>query len=479
MRSVLVASLRTHTRRYLAAVLAVVIGVSFIVVTAALSSAAKSGMQSGVAAPFEGADSVADGITGEEAAALVEGASESGAEAALLGWTIQPVRRDGKQVADEVDIAQITTRPGLRWQVLDEGELPDRAGRGRGRLQRGQEGRCRDRRPAPDRHRRRRQGRDRHRAGRLAGDRRLRAGLRHLGRPGHLGRQHLRRLRRVGRTRLAGRADRRDHRDRSGRQRAVARRLRRRGADRGQQRCRRAGDDAPALRRDRPVRLGARHRQHVLDPVRPAAARLRPAALCRRHPPPGAAVDPRRGARARRRLVPGRARDRHGARPRDRGPGQQPVARRPPGRRRHLPSLVRRRPGRRHVGHAGRGVAAHPSGGHGQPVGGAASGHRRRRPHHRGALADRVGARRARAGCRPPRRLRRIHDRGRDGGRWRRHLRRCAAPGPGAGAGADPPGRPGRGAARPVPPDGSPPTTPYAIPGVPPPLRRPSWSASP
>ncbi len=124
MRSILLASLRTHTRRYLAAVLAVTIGVSFIVVTAALSSAARDGMQAGVAVPFEGADLVVDGITGEEAAALVDGAADSGGDAALLGWTIQPVQRDGKQVADDVDVAQITTSPGLRWQVLEEGRFP-------------------------------------------------------------------------------------------------------------------------------------------------------------------------------------------------------------------------------------------------------------------------------------------------------------------------------------------------------------------
>ncbi len=128
MRSVLLASLRTHTRRYLAAVLAVTIGVSFIVVTAAISSAARDGMQSGVAVPFAGADVVADGLTGEEAAALVDGAPDAGAEAALLGWTIQPVHRDDQQLADDVDIAQITISPGLRWQVLEEGRFPTEPG---------------------------------------------------------------------------------------------------------------------------------------------------------------------------------------------------------------------------------------------------------------------------------------------------------------------------------------------------------------
>jgi putative ABC transport system permease protein len=112
MRTVLLASLRVHSRRYLAAALAVTVGVSFVVVTAAISSAARAGMLSGVAAPFEGADVVADGLSGEEAARLVEGAADVGAEATVLGWTMQPVMRDGDQLADDVDVAQIATSPG-------------------------------------------------------------------------------------------------------------------------------------------------------------------------------------------------------------------------------------------------------------------------------------------------------------------------------------------------------------------------------
>ena len=124
MRAVLLASLRVHSRRYLAAVLAVTVGVSFIIVTAAISSAAKAGMLSGVAAPYEGADVVADGIKGDEAAQLVVGAARAGAEASVLGWTIQPVLRDGVQLADDVDVAQIATSPALRWQTLEEGRFP-------------------------------------------------------------------------------------------------------------------------------------------------------------------------------------------------------------------------------------------------------------------------------------------------------------------------------------------------------------------
>lgn len=124
MRAVLLASMRVHARRYLAAVLAVTIGVSFIVVTAALSSAARAGLLAGVAAPFDGAEVVADEVTGEQAAELVEGAPATGAEAAVLGWTLQPVSHGGDQLADSVDVAEISTSGRMRWQTLEAGRFP-------------------------------------------------------------------------------------------------------------------------------------------------------------------------------------------------------------------------------------------------------------------------------------------------------------------------------------------------------------------
>lgn len=128
MRAVLLASVRVHLRRYVAAVLAVTIGVSFVVVVGALSSAAREGMQSGVAVPFEGADVVADDLDGRTATRLRERAADAGAEAAVLGWTQQPVERAGSEVDDKADVGEIATAPTLRWQVLEEGRFPSRAG---------------------------------------------------------------------------------------------------------------------------------------------------------------------------------------------------------------------------------------------------------------------------------------------------------------------------------------------------------------
>jgi len=72
MRTVLRASLRTHTRRYISAAVAVVIGVSFIVVTSLLSDATRAGLVAGVEVPYRGADVVVTDVDADEAARIVD-----------------------------------------------------------------------------------------------------------------------------------------------------------------------------------------------------------------------------------------------------------------------------------------------------------------------------------------------------------------------------------------------------------------------
>ena len=128
MRTVLLASLRTHTRRYVAALLAIVIGAVFIVVTAALTSSVRNGLVAGLDAPYEGADAVVDRPTAEQATDLVEGAAAQGAEAWLVGWTLQPVAHDGAVIDTSTDIGQVPDQPDRRWQELEKGGFPGRAG---------------------------------------------------------------------------------------------------------------------------------------------------------------------------------------------------------------------------------------------------------------------------------------------------------------------------------------------------------------
>lgn len=124
MRAVLLASLRTHTRRYVAAALAVVIGVAFVVVTAALSSATRNGLVSGVELPYANADVVVSHIDGEEAAALVTGARKAGDRAAVLGWTILPVSEGSRLIDGQADVGAVADDTSLRWQEVTDGRLP-------------------------------------------------------------------------------------------------------------------------------------------------------------------------------------------------------------------------------------------------------------------------------------------------------------------------------------------------------------------
>lgn len=128
MRTVLRASLRTHTRRYVSAAVAVVIGVAFIVVTSLLSDAARAGLVAGVELPYRGADVVVTDVDADQAARIVERAESRGDSAAVLGWTPQQVRVDGRLLGDRTEAGGISLDPDLRWQTLREGRFPEQAG---------------------------------------------------------------------------------------------------------------------------------------------------------------------------------------------------------------------------------------------------------------------------------------------------------------------------------------------------------------
>lgn len=128
MRTVLRESLRAYTRRYVAAALAVVIGVAFLVVTDVLVAATRNGLTAGVGLPYRDADAVVTDLDGPQAAALVERARGRGEGAAVLGWARLPVTGDAGLLAGDADVAAVADRPGQRWPTLVAGRFPD--GRG-------------------------------------------------------------------------------------------------------------------------------------------------------------------------------------------------------------------------------------------------------------------------------------------------------------------------------------------------------------
>jgi putative ABC transport system permease protein len=124
MRTVLLASLRIHLRRYVAAAVAVVIGVAFVVAIGVLTAGARAGLMDGFGAPFRNADHVVDRVGTDGAIALVE---RLGPNAAPIGRALLTMRFDGGVLPGTV-VGPITTAAELRWQTLRSGRFPDRTG---------------------------------------------------------------------------------------------------------------------------------------------------------------------------------------------------------------------------------------------------------------------------------------------------------------------------------------------------------------
>lgn len=125
MRGVLLASLRHHTRRYVASAIAVVIGVAFVVATGMLTGATREGLTADAGAPLAGLDHVVT-ISGgaPQAQRIMARAAEGDIDAITLAYAMEPVSRDGVQLTRSADVAEVATKPSLQWQTLEAGRFP-------------------------------------------------------------------------------------------------------------------------------------------------------------------------------------------------------------------------------------------------------------------------------------------------------------------------------------------------------------------
>jgi putative ABC transport system permease protein len=125
MRTVLLASVRVHTRRYVAAVVAVVVGVGFIVATGGLAAAARAGLLDDLRAEYTGVDVVVQGAYREREVDRVRSAvHDLGGTAVVNAEWRGPVALDGRVLSDEADAGTVALDPELRWQQLVEGSYP-------------------------------------------------------------------------------------------------------------------------------------------------------------------------------------------------------------------------------------------------------------------------------------------------------------------------------------------------------------------
>ncbi len=124
MRSVLLATLRTQARRYVAAGAAVAAAVAFLVVTDAITSAARDGMVAGLEVPYAGADAVVDRPSTETAMTLLDRAGAHDADAWMVGWSLQRVVHDGAVLDERADVGVLPEDDGRLWLRLEDGRLP-------------------------------------------------------------------------------------------------------------------------------------------------------------------------------------------------------------------------------------------------------------------------------------------------------------------------------------------------------------------
>lgn len=125
MRTVIIASMRTYARRYVAALLAIVIATGFIVSINALSAAAREGSRQAVTQQYGRADLAVTGAGEPTAFATLarRAAADPGVAAVATSWASYAGVRfpDGPQ---DVSLGSIATAPALRWQQAASGRLP-------------------------------------------------------------------------------------------------------------------------------------------------------------------------------------------------------------------------------------------------------------------------------------------------------------------------------------------------------------------
>ena len=138
MRTVFLASLRIHARRYAAAVIAVIASVAFVVVIGVLTAGARAGFMENAGAPYRGADYVVDAPEDGpspgpsccpgtlDTSAAIELVERLGENASGLGRVDLPAR--GGDLRGEAPVGPIAAAEELRWQELVSGRFPERTG---------------------------------------------------------------------------------------------------------------------------------------------------------------------------------------------------------------------------------------------------------------------------------------------------------------------------------------------------------------
>jgi putative ABC transport system permease protein len=125
VRTVILASMRTYARRYVAALLAVIIATGFIVAINALSAAAREGSGAVVEQQYGQADLA---VTDVGSAAVTDrvaraASTDPAVTAVATNWSayVDATLPDGRR---DISLGSVATSPALRWQKAQTGRLP-------------------------------------------------------------------------------------------------------------------------------------------------------------------------------------------------------------------------------------------------------------------------------------------------------------------------------------------------------------------
>lgn len=124
MRTFLLASLRTHLRRYVAVAVAVLIATTFMVATNLFGTSARDGWRDTIAAEFQGADLVLTDVrrgTADRVRALDGVAAVSRNDTTFMSVTTGSLRTTAS-------VGTVADATSLRWQDLTGGRFPRRPG---------------------------------------------------------------------------------------------------------------------------------------------------------------------------------------------------------------------------------------------------------------------------------------------------------------------------------------------------------------
>jgi putative ABC transport system permease protein len=129
-----------YAHRYVATVVAIVVGVGFIITIDALASAVRGGLLADSTAQYVDTGTVVSQVPDVAVAARV--LQRLPGTATVNAQMTQPLAVDGRNVTAAGQVATVATEPALRWQHLTAGRFPTGPGQALADVNAARQARC-------------------------------------------------------------------------------------------------------------------------------------------------------------------------------------------------------------------------------------------------------------------------------------------------------------------------------------------------